>query len=327
MIIEKLRNASRLNKTIAIAVGISVAVVGYTLIVSNAAGPFASAEVELSTVASPATLINDANASGGKAIQFGAVVVPPVTPPPTTPGAYKKLTPGTAWQWQLTGTINETILDSTANAKKMYDIDVYDTPAATIGRLKAKGITVICYFSAGSAEDWRSDYSSFPASVKGNGLDGWAGETWLDVRQIEVLRPIMGARMDVAKNKGCDGVEPDNVDAYTNTTGFPLTAANQAAYNRMLAQEAHNRGLSVGLKNDVDQISTLVNDFDWALNEQCYQYSECDGYKAFIAQGKAVFGVEYSLDVSKFCSAANAANYDWLKKSLDLGATPRTACR
>ena len=103
----------------------------------------------------------------------------------------------------------------------MYDINVYGTPAPTITRLKAKGIVVICYFSAGSAENWRSDYNKFPASVKGKGLDGWAGETWLDVRQIEVLRSIMGARMDMARDKGCDGLEPDNVDAYTNKYRIP----------------------------------------------------------------------------------------------------------
>ena len=323
------------KKIVLSAIGLLVGVASIGS-VAHAVDLLASIEPENGTLQNPAKVITDTTASGGKAVQFGVATTTtpppttPPTPPPSTPpstGSYKKLTPGTAWQWQLTGTINETILDGVNNSKKMYDIDVYDTPAPTITRLKAKGITVICYFSAGSAENWRPDYSKFPASVMGKGLDGWAGEKWLDVRQLDVLRPIMGARMDMAKDKGCDGLEPDNVDAYTNSTGFPLTAAHQAAYNRMLAQEGHKRNLSVGLKNDVDQIATLVNDFDWALNEQCYQYNECDGYKVFIQQGKAVFGVEYSLDVSKFCSKANTANYDWLKKSLNLGATPRTSCR
>jgi hypothetical protein len=250
---------------------------------------------------------------------------PTTTPKPTT--GIKPLTPGTSWQWQLTGTINETILDGLSNSKKMYDIDLYDTPATTISRLKAKGIAVVCYFSAGSAENWRPDYNSFPASVKGKGLDGWAGETWLDVRQLSTLKAIMGARMDLAVSKGCDGIEPDNVDAYTNDTGFPLTAADQLAYNRLLATEAHARKLSVGLKNDVDQVPTLAPTFDWALNEQCYQYSECGNYSAFVSANKAVFGVEYKGTASSFCPKANAANFDWLLKDLNLGATPRTACR
>lgn len=53
---------------------------------------------------------------------------------------------------------------------------------------------MICYFSAGSWEDWRPDAGQFPDSVKGNNLEDWPGEKWLDIRQIDVLAPIMGAR-------------------------------------------------------------------------------------------------------------------------------------
>lgn len=293
-----------------------------------AVNPSSTTEPELGSITAPAKIVTDATASGKQALEFGAEpTLPPPPPPPPPTGNYKKLTPGTSWQWQLSGTLNETILDNVQNTKKMYDIDLFDNSKEAISRLKAKNIVVVCYFSAGSSEDWRPDYSSFPASVKGKALDGWAGEKWLDVRQLDTLRPIMGARMDLAAQKGCDGVEPDNVDGYTNSTGFPLSGNDQIAYNRMLATEAHKRNLSIGLKNDVDQIGSLVGDFDWALNEQCYQYDECDGYSAFIKQNKAVFGVEYEGSTSTFCAKANTANYDWLKKSLDLGATPRTACR
>src|SRR4030042_2919890 len=77
-------------------------------------------------------------------------------------------TPGTTWQWQLTGTI-----DTSYNVQ-MYDIDLFDAPQSKINELKAAGRTVICYFSAGSWEDWRPDASQFPASVKGQN-NGWTG--------------------------------------------------------------------------------------------------------------------------------------------------------
>jgi hypothetical protein len=95
----------------------------------------------------------------------------------------------------------------------------------------------------------------------------------------------MGARMDLAKQKGCDGVEPDNIDGYTVDNkggGFKLTYNDQITYNMWLAKEAHLRDLSIGLKNDVDQVKDLVNYFDWALNEECWQYNECDTLKPFI---------------------------------------------
>jgi hypothetical protein len=238
----------------------------------------------------------------------------------TYPSSVWLPTPGTSFQIQFSGTLN-------TNLKvKMYDIDANDTSATTIASLKAKGIKVICYFSAGSYENWRPDTGSFPASVLGNDLDGWPDERWLDIRQLTVLRDIMGKRMDMAASKGCDGVDPDNMDGYTNDTGFPLTAQDQLNYNKMIAQEAHNRNLSVGLKNDIDQVKVLASYFDFAINEECFDYKECGVYTAFTGLNKAVFGIEYTLDPAIFCPKANAANLDFIKKNLSLDAA-RISCR
>jgi hypothetical protein len=208
----------------------------------------------------------------------------------------------------------------------MYDIDLFDAPQATIDALHAAGRRVICYFSAGSWEEWRPDAGMFPDLLLGAPLEGWPGELWLDIRRIDLLSPIMGARLDLASQKGCDGVEPDNVDGYTNPSGFPLSGDDQLAYNTWLAAQAHARGLSVGLKNDLDQVVDLLPYFDWALNEQCFQYNECQLLEPFIQAGKAVFGVEYELEPGDFCPQANATNFDWLKKKVDLDAW-RVACR
>ncbi len=228
--------------------------------------------------------------------------------------------PGTSWQWQLSGDID------TSYDVEMYDIDLFDTPQSTIDLLHENGRVVICYFSAGSFENWRSDAGQFPPSVLGKTLDGWSDERWLDIRQISQLEPVMSARLDLAAAKACDGVEPDNVDGYNNDTGFSLTAQDQLDYNTWLATAAHSRNLSIGLKNDLDQIPVLVSHFDWALNEQCYQFNECDLLRPFTDAGKAVFGVEYQGDPNQFCPYFNNLNFDWLYKELDLGPT-RTACR
>jgi len=240
----------------------------------------------------------------------------------TSPVPHEIWTPdlATTWQWQLTTPVDQTV-DAT-----MYDIDLFDNDVSVISSLHAKGKKVICYFSAGSWEEWRPDATSFPANVKGEDIDGWPGEKWLDIRNLAVLGPIMKERLDLAVQKGCDGVEPDNVDGYANNTGFPLTASDQIDYNRFIASESHKRGLSVGLKNDLDQVSTLLPDFDWALNEQCFEFNECEMLVPFVNAGKAVFNVEYNLPTSEFCPQANAMNFNSLKKNLDLDAT-RTPCR
>ena len=242
-----------------------------------------------------------------------------LTPTPIAPLIWQP-TPGTSWQWQLSGTVN------TSWNVAMYDIDLFETPQATIDQLKADGRVVICYFSAGSWENYRDDADLFPKSVLGKVLDGWPDERWLDVRRIDLLAPIMGARLDAAVRKGCDGVEPDNVDGYTNVSGFKLSYADQVAYNRWLAEQAHQRGLSVGLKNDLNQANDLVADFDWALNEQCFQYEECEKLLPFIQANKAVFGVEYEADRADYCPQALELDFSWLSKTTDLGDEPPNTC-
>src|SRR5215831_13042770 len=165
------------------------------------------------------------------------------------PGAIWLPTASSSWQWQLTGTIDQTV------AAQMFDVDLFDTPATTVASLHALGHKVVCYVDAGSYEDWRPDAAQFPAAVKGKALDGWPGEQWLDVRQCDALRPLLEARMDLCRSKGFDGIELDNVDGYQNDTGFPLVASDQLTFNRALAASAHARSLSVGLKNDLDQVA------------------------------------------------------------------------
>ena len=204
----------------------------------------------------------------------------------TTPTWYQP-TLQVNWYWQLQGEIN-----APSNAE-LLDVDLFDTSADKIKALHEQGKKVICYFSAGSHENWREDAKQFPENVLGKALDGWKGERWLDIR-FPTVQILMRSRMELAKAKNCDGVEPDNVDAYTNNTGFPLTADDQTTYNLWLAQTAHDLNLSIGLKNAADIVNKLVDHFDFSLTEQCHQYNECDKYLPFIQQGKPVLNAEYA---------------------------------
>ncbi len=226
----------------------------------------------------------------------------------------------TSWQWQLT-----TPVDQTVNAQ-MYDIDLFNNSAKVVTALHTAGRKAVCYISVGTWERGRPDSSKFPASVKGNSLEGYPNEKWLDIRQWNILGPILEARLDLCKTKGFDGVEPDNVDGYEHVTGFPLTYQDQILFNTRLATAAHARGLSIGLKNDLPQIRDLVSSFDWALNEECYQNKECGNLNLFITAGKPVFHVEYAVAPELFCPYANSLNFNSLRKNYDLDAY-RVACR
>lgn len=234
--------------------------------------------------------------------------------------------PGTPWHLQLSGRLQE------KSWAVVYDIDLFDTPTTTIASLSSRGKIVHCYFSAGSYEDWRPDKSSYPASVLGKPLDGWPGERWLDFRHPSVLS-VMRGRLDLAVSKGCDGVDPDNVDTFTQNSGFQLSESDQIAYNRWMANRAHERGLAVGLKNDLDQVDALVEYYDFQVNEQCHEYNECDVLQPFVDAGKPVFNVEYpgsegdaNAYAPELCPQALAADLRTVMSPLELDGTWRVAC-
>jgi hypothetical protein len=226
---------------------------------------------------------------------------------------------GQSWQWQLSGKLDVSV------PADVYDVDAVDTSAATVAALHKAGRKVVCYVNVGAREDWRPDAARFPATVLGANLDGWEGERWLDVRNWDALRPILADRFAACKQKGFDGVEPDNVDGYANDTGFPLTAADQLTFNQRIAALAHGLGLAVALKNDLDQVAALAPAFDFAVNEECAAYSECGALKPFIAAGKPVFHVEYNLSTAAFCPTAKKLGFSSMRKRLNLNAW-RQAC-
>lgn len=224
---------------------------------------------------------------------------------------------GTSWNVQLREPVVQTF------DVNMYAIDVFDNDKSIVDSFHTNGTKVICYVNAGSWESWRTDASLFPEYIKGNDLVGFAGEKWLDLRQLDVLGPIMQKRLDLCKQMGFDGVDPDNVESYRQDTGFPITYADQLRYNHWLADEAHKRGLSIGLKNDLGQITDLLTTFDWGTNEQCGKFNECDYLKPFIAYGKPVFHIEYvesGQTADKFCPESIGNKFDGILKSVNLTA-------
>jgi len=229
-------------------------------------------------------------------------------------------TPGTSWQIQFSGAI-DTSLDV-----QVFDLDLQTLSKATVDELHSRGARVICYFSGGTFESWRPDAQDFPKDIIGVPLADWPGEHWLDVRQLDVLRPIMLKRLQLAVQKGCDAVDTDNMDVYMQESGFAISYAQQLKYNIMLAEEAHRRGLAIGLKNDLGQVGELVDSYDFAINESCINFGECQRLEPFIARNKAVFGIEYSGRASSVCAQANRLNHDTLIKRHLLDAH-RVPCR
>jgi hypothetical protein len=254
--------------------------------VSGVAGAQSPSVGTAAASALPPPAIRSSGSAGASAPPGVPITQTPTAAMPTTKAIWKPK-PGLSWQWQLSGAV-----DTSINAQ-MYDIDMFAISPAVMQKLHADNRAVMCYFSAGTYEPDRPDSAQLAATGLGTVLDGWPDERWVDIRSPAV-RAIMKARLELAVKQGCNGVEPDNVDAFDNENGLGLTAQDQLAFNTFLATEAHARGLSIGLKNTLALIPQLVGLFDWALNEECEVYSECAALQPFIAAGKAVFHCEYT---------------------------------
>ncbi|KNC76124.1 hypothetical protein SARC_11364 [Sphaeroforma arctica JP610] len=206
----------------------------------------------------------------------------------------KKLTQGTTWTLEAWG------YDDTSKGD-MIDIDLQTSSKDYVEKLSDGGQYVVCYISAGTAEDWRGDFLDMMNFAARDSR--YPGEYWMNITRWQEFKHLIKARIEEAADKGCHGIEPDNTDAYEYgsmaITGESRESLRQYQidYIRWMAKTAHALGLQIGLKNTVDLIPDLIDNMDFAINESCAKYSEndyCSNYDAFVKQDKAVFGVEYS---------------------------------
>jgi len=263
--------------------------------------------------------LNQGSSSGSSPPTSSSTPTPPTNITNST-GPFWKPQAGASWQIVL-----EYALNDTSPNVSVYDIDLFDNPTETITALHAQNRKVICYFSAGSYEPGRPDSQKFLANDKGKELDGWPGEYWLNTKSTNV-RSIMTARLSLAASKGCDGVDPDNVDAYDNDNGLSLTASDAVDYVTFLAQGAHGLNMSIGLKNGGAIVNETIGMMQWEVNEQCVQYDECDLFRPFIDAGKPVFHIEYpdsAPDIStasktSICDNPSAQGFSTILKDMDL---------
>jgi endo-alpha-1,4-polygalactosaminidase (GH114 family) len=244
--------------------------------------------------------------------------------PPSSSKNWWQPRPGLTWQWQLSDPPVDTSIDV-----DVYDIDIFDNDASVVSKLHAAGRKVIGYMNVGSWEDLRPDKDEFPSQVLGKDYEGWPGEKWLDIRQMDLLAPVMLARLDLCKTRGFDAVEPDNMDIHENDTGFSITYQDQFKYALWLADEAHRRGLAIGIKNAADQIPDLIDRFDFAIVEDYFFYGMEQKLLPLIQAGKPVFAAEYDdtgVDFPAACRKAWQLGFSVIQKHRIL-TSYRVACK
>jgi len=184
-----------------------------------------------------------------------------------------------------------------------YDVDLYiidfdDKNDTLIEVLQDDQRKVICHMS-----DWDAN------SADNNSRD--------------LLSEIVFA-IDLADFSSCNGIVVDN-----NATGISLSSSDY----QYISNQAHEKGLSIGLKNSKNMVEELVSYFDFSLNEQCHENDECSSYTPFIDVSKAVFNAEYQLkydtnssEKDDMCDDTDDLNFKTLILSSDLDDSYRDSC-
>ena len=191
--------------------------------------------------------------------------------------------------------------------------------AGTIAQLHARtpSTIVICHVETGILDLALPDASKFPGydadSTKipdkptnpaAGSVIGWrvnmSMKRWLDISEAGRAKwiPIMFKRFDLAKQIGCDGVEPDrNLAAqFSEFTGFGIMTTDSYSWFTEIAKQGHARMLSTGMKNGhtVASLTDMEADkFDWLMIERCGEDLNCDLARPFINLQKAVFAIDY----------------------------------
>jgi hypothetical protein len=121
-------------------------------------------------------------------------------------------------------------------------LDPFEDVAATVASLHRHHQRAECLLRAGIWEPQRQDAARFEPALLGSVT---LGGRWLDIRARVPIAAIIDDRLTLCVSKGFDGVRFTALDAFRHATGFPLTAADQAAFNRGVTDLAVHRGLSV----------------------------------------------------------------------------------
>ena len=219
------------------------------------------------------------------------------------------------WDWQLSDPY-----DLNVDAQILI-IEPDDLSAGDVAALKARGVMPYCYLSVGTWENYRDDADQFPADLLGNTLGNWPDERYLDIRRMDLVLPLMRKRIETCARKGFVGVEGDNIDAFENDNGLGLTLRDSLTYVRALAHIAHGLGMQYIQKNAPELVPDLVDELDFILVEECFQYRFCPDIAPYANAGKDVLAVEFfksEQDWDQLCEQARELGFHLIIKTKDI---------
>jgi hypothetical protein len=240
--------------------------------------------------------VRTANRAGATETSFGWRMVPLPAPVACSPSRQHRCwyPPHLAadhhpmrWDWQI-GRV--TPLQRTGrHAVDIYDVDGFLTTRAEVHAIQARWQAstlahpkTVCYLDL-AWEDYRPDASTaprgayFPAAALGTVYFGYPEQRWVDLRQLDALKPMLRERISMCARKGFDAVELDDMDSFDppSTTGFQLTPGDVQNFLAYAFNEIHRYGLT-GLWKNSPWLSWWGRRYaDGAVVEECYLSHDC----------------------------------------------------
>ncbi|SDL96765.1 endo alpha-1,4 polygalactosaminidase [Pedobacter antarcticus] len=226
---------------------------------------------------------------------------------------------GMSFDWML-----DDLQPGASFTSEIVDVDAFTTSAAQVATLHAQGKKVIAYISVGTIENDRPDVNLLPADVIGKVYPEWPNERWLNIKKLDKLKPWLNSRINMILKKGFDAIEPDDLDSYSNETGFKITLNDTKLYCDYLIKLAHENGLGIGQKNVQELSVEYSTKFDWVLTEDAFDQGWLKDVKSYIDLNKPVFVVEYTDKISEktfadeVCPASQILKYTAVLKHRNL---------
>ncbi|GAA0998601.1 endo alpha-1,4 polygalactosaminidase [Subtercola frigoramans] len=178
----------------------------------------------------------------------------------------------------------------------------------------APGLYSICYvngFQTQPGADWPTELLVTTTAGEPITDPNWPDEHILDIsttaKQTQIVERLTPTIQRCAA-AGFAAVEFDNFDSFTRSDGA-FTSAEAVGFATTLVTSAHSSGLAAAQKNapDLARVGATSVGFDFAIAEECFQFSECAAYAA--AYGHRVIDVEYadtlSSSFSTVCASAD----------------------
>jgi hypothetical protein len=202
-----------------------------------------------------------------------------------------------------------------------------DTRTGVVRMSMINKTKVVCPVSVGTVASTDFFANMYPPQVVGNAVEGRAETHYLDIRNMNAILLLVGKRFNKCQAEQHSVILATDLDSHLVDGDFDISAEDVVAYATALAKIAHDLDMEIVQKDVPDLTPQLVDIFDFALTESCYQDGWCGDMQPYLNAGKIVLDAEYNdrpINWAEACEYAANNGISMILKDRDLTADLQT---